>query len=501
MTSAPRVSCVMPAYNYERFIAAAIESALGQDYPEEALEILVVDDGSTDGTPQVVAPYLERIRYIRQENRGITQACNRALEEATGKYVAFLDADDLWPPHKTARQVEFLESHPHVGLLHGDMEVIDPDGNPMAPSFFRQFGLEPQRGRVLGSLLSRNFVSGGAIMMRSAFKPIYHPLPPEAAWTDWWFALRIGAVADIDHLDEPLYRYRYHGDNELFGATGERLVRVLADRDLPWRRWILTHVEPHQAGAAELVAAWTAFQGTITTVAAQTATSPPEVLAVDAARRELAERAADRARVALRERDVEAVACHLLRALGHDPFHPWAVPRMEVLRRWHAPGPRDPAAGTAPGPAPEDLRGFVTLAFADELVDDPGLLAAYAEAFSGADDATLLICACGWRPDEVAERLGRAVAAAGLDGEGGADLLAYPCASRASAEPMLAERADAVLSRRAPAEELPARPRFQDREAGGLRELAELRWATTRATPTPSGSRRAAEEPGEQGQA
>src|SRR5690349_5141074 len=106
----PMVTALMAAYNAESFVAQAIESALAQDWPEDRLEIVVVDDGSTDRTAEVVERYVAtgRVRLIRQANAGPCGAVNTALAAARGEWLALLDADDAWPPDKLRVQGEVL---------------------------------------------------------------------------------------------------------------------------------------------------------------------------------------------------------------------------------------------------------------------------------------------------------------------------------------------------------------------------------------------------------
>jgi glycosyltransferase involved in cell wall biosynthesis len=99
----PKVSAVIPTYNYAQFVREAIESALAQSWSN--MEVVVVDDGSTDDTAQRLAEYGDRIRTIRQENRGLSAARNTGIREASGEYIAFLDSDDVWLPEKTAMQM------------------------------------------------------------------------------------------------------------------------------------------------------------------------------------------------------------------------------------------------------------------------------------------------------------------------------------------------------------------------------------------------------------
>ena len=112
--SDPLVSCIVPVFNGERFLGDALDSALAQTY--QPVEIIVVDDGSTDGTPSVAARYGSRITYLRQPNSGSASAKNRGVRAARGELVAFLDADDLWHPDKLARQRRRLRERPDLSL-------------------------------------------------------------------------------------------------------------------------------------------------------------------------------------------------------------------------------------------------------------------------------------------------------------------------------------------------------------------------------------------------
>jgi glycosyltransferase involved in cell wall biosynthesis len=121
------VSVVIPMYNAERFVGETIESVLHQTY--EAWELVVVDDGSTDGSARVVERFLEepRVRYLRQPNSGVSVARNRGLAETTGEFVSFLDADDVWLSDNLRIKVDYLQRNPDRGVAHSDVEIIDED--------------------------------------------------------------------------------------------------------------------------------------------------------------------------------------------------------------------------------------------------------------------------------------------------------------------------------------------------------------------------------------
>lgn len=212
----PKVSVVVLAHNYGRFLADAINSLLGQDYPAE---LIVVDDGSTDNTREVTAPYLDRVRYIHQENQGVAGAANTGLAAATGELIAFHSADDVALPGKIRRQAEILASRPEVGLVYGDMAVTDASLNVITPSFWASQGIVPVRGDALERALVGPFVSGGTMMFRALYRDAFYPLPAWAQWEDWWITVHVAALAEFEFFDEPLILYRQHGANMILGGT------------------------------------------------------------------------------------------------------------------------------------------------------------------------------------------------------------------------------------------------------------------------------------------
>lgn len=126
MTNAPRVSVIIPTHNCGTYLADAIESVLAQSFT--SYDIIVVDDGSTDGTRSLLAPYAGIVGYLYQEHRGAAAARNAGIAQSCGKYVAFLDADDVWLPMKLELQVQALEAHPEAGLAFTDFLNFDASG-------------------------------------------------------------------------------------------------------------------------------------------------------------------------------------------------------------------------------------------------------------------------------------------------------------------------------------------------------------------------------------
>lgn len=121
-----KVSVIIPAYNAGRYIRKALDSVLGQTYKD--IEVIVVDDGSADDTRGIVLQHYPSVRYFHQQNGGVAAARNRALREARGELIAFLDADDVWLPTKVEKQVAYLVAHPDVGWLSTNQVYFDETG-------------------------------------------------------------------------------------------------------------------------------------------------------------------------------------------------------------------------------------------------------------------------------------------------------------------------------------------------------------------------------------
>jgi hypothetical protein len=432
----PSVSVVVPAYNLARFVGRAIDSALAQDWPAEALEVIVVDDGSTDETPQVLAAYGDRIRVIRQDNGGLVRAVDRGLAEVTGDYVALLDADDEWPTDRLTRHVAFLEAHPEVGLVHGDMTIIGADGAVLSPSFFQANGTQLTRGRVLGRLLAGNFVSGGASTFRASLLPAIQPIADDAAYPDWWIAATIAAVAEIDHVPGCANLYRYHGANMGLGSGAEDLHRILG-KEIPWRRWMLRHlVHDATVSAADLRAAYNSWEHGLVSAALGAALAPSDVVTATAQERERSVEIAAAGAAALRGGDPDRAARLLLNAIGEDPWNGAARLDLAIALQQAAGLP-------APGAAPILATGMrVTLAAASDLLAAPDLLATYARETPAGDDATLVVV---YENADELQGLAALVEQLGLDGHGSPDIVAQPAPATQPAKRLLAARATATL--------------------------------------------------------
>jgi len=206
----PQVSVVIPTYNRATLIGETLDSVLAQTYRD--FEVIVVDDGSTDNTPAVInAGYKGLVRYIRQENAGQAAARNTGIRIANGTYIAFLDDDDLWLPHKLARQMPLFESNPATVWVYCDAQVFDDTtGQPLHN--FSQIN-PPHAGQVAHHLLQRDFIASPTpIIRRAIFEKVgyFDESGLIRRREDWEMWLRIAAVYTVDYLPEVLARYRVH---------------------------------------------------------------------------------------------------------------------------------------------------------------------------------------------------------------------------------------------------------------------------------------------------
>lgn len=201
------VSIIVPAYNAAKYLRMALDSALGQTYSDR--EILAVDDGSTDTTPQILAQYGNSIRVVRQANKGSAAACNAGVAMAQGQWVAFLDADDVWLPNKLARQIELcgdaVISHTE-SVCFGDALPYEVRRSSFEPPYF---------GHVLRELLIRNFITKSTVLMRrKVFLDIGGFDESYAAVEDWPFFLKVCAEHQLGYLPEAVVRYRVHKNSK-----------------------------------------------------------------------------------------------------------------------------------------------------------------------------------------------------------------------------------------------------------------------------------------------
>jgi glycosyltransferase involved in cell wall biosynthesis len=209
--SKPPVSVIMPAYNSAKYIAEAIDSVLAQTYP--MLEIIVVDDGSTDSTGEIVKKYVEKqrnketkrqIRYIYQENKGPAAARNNGIRAAKGGYIAFLDSDDIWLTEKIELQMAKFGEDDSYSMIHTGRIRIGLDGAVQPAKAY-----EVQDGFIFEKLLMTNFIcTSTSLVKKTCFDEVGLFDEDSNICEDYDMWLRISVNHKIGLIKQPLIKYR-----------------------------------------------------------------------------------------------------------------------------------------------------------------------------------------------------------------------------------------------------------------------------------------------------
>lgn len=258
MTSKPLVSVVIPVFNGERFIAETIRSVFKQTYRN--LELIVVNDGSTDRTVEVVSECcssidIQRFKLLSFENRGVCAALNKGLNVAKGEFFAYIGADDLWDARKLERQVEVLEATNSVAIF-SDCYVIDAEGKILS-RYGEQY---PYRGGyIYEDLIWTKFQPASPThLFRLATIKDIGGFNEEHIWEDRDLWIRITKDFRVEYIDQPLASYRIHGMN---GSTGNlenmykysmQVIEAAVKRDadlLPHKARMEANIRAHLAAS------------------------------------------------------------------------------------------------------------------------------------------------------------------------------------------------------------------------------------------------------------
>jgi glycosyltransferase involved in cell wall biosynthesis len=215
--SKPLVSVLIDTYNHERFIEQAILSVLEQDVAPAEMEVIVVDDGSTDGTPSVVRPFSPRVRYLRKANGGQASAFNTGIPETQGEIVAFLDGDDWWEKGKLRAALDQLAKHPEVGAVgHGWYELYSGSQPHLmvVPERDYELHLRTVADAHLFSQLC-GYLGTSKLTIRKAVLGRILPIPEEIVTeADEYIFTLAPAIAPAIILSQPLFYYRFHENNQ-----------------------------------------------------------------------------------------------------------------------------------------------------------------------------------------------------------------------------------------------------------------------------------------------
>jgi glycosyltransferase involved in cell wall biosynthesis len=263
-SSTMRVSVIIPTYNYGHFLPDCLESVLGQTVLPD--EIVIVDDGSTDNTPEIVQPYLSNpcIKYIRTENSGVSAARNTAINASSGEIIGILDADDKWRADKLELQLPLFEK-PKVGVVYSLSQPFDKNG-PVTE--YRR--VSPRRGQVLDALMTNNVVPlSSALVRRECFEiaGMFNNSYGICADFDLWTRMSVRGI-EFDYVNQPLMMYRIgHGSmitnvswknreqhailRELFDVFGRRACTVGMKRTA-WASYFSKRAYSHYTQGSQL---------------------------------------------------------------------------------------------------------------------------------------------------------------------------------------------------------------------------------------------------------
>ena len=202
----PTVSVIIHTYNNEKFIAETVESVLNQTYKD--YEIIVVDDGSVDGTRDALMPYMQKIRYHYKENGGIASAKNAGISLSETEFIAFLDHDDLWVPDKLQLQMEHFNENPQIGLVYAKYTSFR-DG--------KELRTKPEKGYsgwIFKELLSKSFIQTSTVVVKRECLDAVGPYDETFSLGDEYdMFLRIARKFQCGFVDKGLTRYRVHDTN------------------------------------------------------------------------------------------------------------------------------------------------------------------------------------------------------------------------------------------------------------------------------------------------
>jgi teichuronic acid biosynthesis glycosyltransferase TuaG len=224
------VSVVMPVYNCEAYIRQAVRSVLEQEVP---LELIVIDDGSKDGTAEIMQDFLvdDRVIYLKNEtNMGVAATRNRGVREAKGSYVAFLDADDYWRPNKLARQLALIKEK-QVVLCATGRELVDREGNPLNKV------IPVKEEIVYKDMLKQNWINNSSILVKRDVL-LEFPMEADEIHEDYLLWLKVlRKYGRACAINEPLLVYRWDTDSKSGNKLKSAKMTYLTYRKLGMNRF------------------------------------------------------------------------------------------------------------------------------------------------------------------------------------------------------------------------------------------------------------------------
>lgn len=225
-----KISIVTPVLNGQKYVGEALQSMLDQTY--QNFELILVNDGSTDGTEAIVRSFMDRmdIKIVHHPKPlGIARSVNDGLSRTCGEYICFLDHDDTWFPEFLETQLRHLEEHPDVGMVHADFQTIDPSGAVIEASVASSRKRARPSGHVFRDLFFDSFIVANSVLIRREVFDRLGGFDETLLWGDYHMWLRIARHYKVDYVPKVLTKYRQHPTQSTRGnATGEAAIHPVA---------------------------------------------------------------------------------------------------------------------------------------------------------------------------------------------------------------------------------------------------------------------------------
>jgi glycosyltransferase involved in cell wall biosynthesis len=222
----PLVSIVTPAYNQAAFLPDTIETVLSQDYPR--IEHIVIDDGSTDNTREILSSYTGRLTWESQPNQGQTPTINKGWQRSSGEIITWLNSDDTYLPGAVSKAVEYLQQHPDIDIVYGDTLLTEADGTPIETMKAPEFSY-----RALVANCHNPIPQPSAFIRRKVMEDVGLLDPHYYYFMDWDFWLRAGIRHSFAYFPELLSTYRLHEESK----TVAQAVRAAPELEYMYRKF------------------------------------------------------------------------------------------------------------------------------------------------------------------------------------------------------------------------------------------------------------------------